>query len=153
MRRAGGRLALSGAHTVVALAGTTGSGKSSLFNALAGAPLSPAGLRRPTTGTAHAVVFAQPGTEAAAGSLLDWLGVGVRFTVADEPASGPMQNAQTKCSACHFCSRPAAQRLPTRARTHARAHTYASTCTFNAYTHTTHTHTLRHIRIRRKTER
>ena len=37
--RAGGRLALSGSHTVVALAGTTGSGKSSLFNALAGTPL------------------------------------------------------------------------------------------------------------------
>src|SRR5262245_45930135 len=53
VERAGGRLALSGAHTVVALAGTTGSGKSSLFNALAGTPLSPAGLRRPTTGVAH----------------------------------------------------------------------------------------------------
>ena len=35
-RRAGERLRLSGEHTVVALAGSTGSGKSSLFNALAG---------------------------------------------------------------------------------------------------------------------
>ncbi|MER6143912.1 GTPase [Streptomyces sparsogenes] len=36
-------------HTVVALAGATGSGKSTLFNALAGAYLSEAGIRRPTT--------------------------------------------------------------------------------------------------------
>ena len=35
VERAGGRLALSRDHTVVALAGATGSGKSSLFNALA----------------------------------------------------------------------------------------------------------------------
>ena len=42
-RRAGERLRLSGTHTVVALAGATGSGKSSLFNALAGAQVSPVG--------------------------------------------------------------------------------------------------------------
>ncbi|MEU0808728.1 GTPase [Streptomyces sp. NPDC005970] len=36
-------------HTVVALAGATGSGKSTLFNALAGAYVSEAGIRRPTT--------------------------------------------------------------------------------------------------------
>lgn len=38
-------------HTVVALAGATGSGKSTLFNALAGAYVSEAGIRRPTTAT------------------------------------------------------------------------------------------------------
>ncbi len=76
--RAGGRLALSRSYTVAALAGTTGSGKSSLFNALAGTPLSPAGLRRPTTGIAHAAVFA-PGETGDADALLDWLGVEVRF--------------------------------------------------------------------------
>ena len=53
-RRAGERLRLSGSHTVVALAGATGSGKSSLFNALAGGRLSAVGVRRPTTGVAHA---------------------------------------------------------------------------------------------------
>ena len=37
--RAGERLRLSGEHTVVALAGSTGSGKSSIFNALAGSNL------------------------------------------------------------------------------------------------------------------
>ena len=35
-RRAGERLRMSGSHTVVALAGATGSGKSSIFNALSG---------------------------------------------------------------------------------------------------------------------
>ncbi|GAA4244006.1 GTPase [Dactylosporangium darangshiense] len=69
--RAGERLALSRAHTVVALAGATGSGKSSLFNALAGFQLSRVGVRRPTTGVAHACVWG----EAGAAPLLDWLGV------------------------------------------------------------------------------
>ena len=68
-RRAGERLRLSGTHTVVALAGATGSGKSSLFNALAGAQVSLPGVRRPTTGVAHAVVWDAAG----AGPLLDWL--------------------------------------------------------------------------------
>jgi GTP-binding protein EngB required for normal cell division len=68
-QRAGERLRLSGTHTVVALAGATGSGKSSLFNALAGAHVSQPGVRRPTTGVAHAVVWDADG----AGPLLDWL--------------------------------------------------------------------------------
>src|SRR5690348_13453444 len=41
LKRAGERLRLSGNHTVIALAGGTGSGKSTLFNALAGATFSP----------------------------------------------------------------------------------------------------------------
>jgi GTP-binding protein EngB required for normal cell division len=69
--KAGERMRHGEAHTVVALAGTTGSGKSSLFNALAGEPLSAVGMRRPTTGTAHAAVW---GGEPA-GDLLDWLDV------------------------------------------------------------------------------
>jgi GTP-binding protein EngB required for normal cell division len=70
-QRAGERLRLSGAHTVVALAGATGSGKSSLFNALAGVTVSQPGVRRPTTGVAHAVVWGADG----AGPLLDWLDI------------------------------------------------------------------------------
>ncbi|WP_433792894.1 GTPase family protein [Actinoplanes sp. CA-252034] len=72
VERASGRLTLSLEHTVVALAGSTGSGKSSLFNALARFRLSPVGVRRPTTGTAHAVVW---GPLDPANRLLDWVGV------------------------------------------------------------------------------
>jgi GTP-binding protein EngB required for normal cell division len=71
LRRAGERLRLSASHTVVALAGGTGSGKSSLFNALAGASFSPAGVTRPTTRHVHACVWGMQG----AAPLLDWLGV------------------------------------------------------------------------------
>jgi putative protein kinase ArgK-like GTPase of G3E family len=60
-----------GDHTVVALAGATGVGKSSLFNALARMELSPAGHLRPTTGQAHACVWNARGAD----PLLDWLGV------------------------------------------------------------------------------
>jgi GTP-binding protein EngB required for normal cell division len=72
VERAGSRLALSQDHTVVALAGSTGSGKSSLFNALARLKLSPVGVRRPTTGVAHACVW---GPLEPANRLLDWIGV------------------------------------------------------------------------------
>jgi GTP-binding protein EngB required for normal cell division len=86
VERAGGRLALSRDHTVVALAGATGSGKSSLFNALAGAPLSTVGVRRPTTGVAHACVWDVDG----ASGLLDWLSIPpdrrfIRNKTDDEP--------------------------------------------------------------------
>jgi GTP-binding protein EngB required for normal cell division len=69
--RAGDRLRLSGAHTVVTLAGGTGSGKSSLFNVLAGADFSPVGVTRPMTSEPHACVWGMAG----AGQLLDWLGI------------------------------------------------------------------------------
>jgi GTP-binding protein EngB required for normal cell division len=71
LRRAGERLRLSANHTVVALAGGTGSGKSTLFDALAGATFSPSGVTRPTTRHVHACVWGMQG----AGPLLDWLGV------------------------------------------------------------------------------
>jgi GTP-binding protein EngB required for normal cell division len=71
LKRAGERLRLSGSHTVIALAGGTGSGKSTLFNALSGATFSPAGVTRPTTRHVHACVWGIQG----AGPLLDWLNV------------------------------------------------------------------------------
>ncbi len=71
LRRSGERMRMSASHTVVALAGGTGSGKSTLFNALAGANFSPAGVMRPTTKHSHACVW---GVEGAA-PLLDWLNV------------------------------------------------------------------------------
>jgi energy-coupling factor transporter ATP-binding protein EcfA2 len=71
LAKAGARVALGDA-TVVALAGATGSGKSSLFNALAGSELSAPGVRRPTTSSAAACVWPPvPGSD----ELLDWLGV------------------------------------------------------------------------------
>ena len=74
--RAGERLRLSGEHTVVALAGSTGSGKSSLFNVLSGRDLSPVGVRRPTTSKAYASVWGSDG----AAPLVQWLGVPRRQT-------------------------------------------------------------------------
>jgi GTP-binding protein EngB required for normal cell division len=63
------RLALSGSATVVALAGATGSGKSSTFNALSGTDLATVGVRRPTTKHAMAVSWGDDSAE----DLLDWL--------------------------------------------------------------------------------
>ncbi|WP_434742338.1 GTPase [Micromonospora sp. SH-82] len=83
VERAGTRLALSRDHTVVALAGATGSGKSSLFNALARMDLSPVGVRRPTTGVAHACVW---GPLDGANRLLDWVGVLPRHRFVRESA-------------------------------------------------------------------
>ncbi|GAA3151630.1 hypothetical protein GCM10010486_16780 [Nonomuraea roseoviolacea subsp. carminata] len=74
--RAGARRSLSAEHTVVALAGATGSGKSSLFNALAGAEVATVGVTRPTTSAVQAAVW--DGATGAAGPLLDWLDVFTR---------------------------------------------------------------------------
>ena len=67
----GERLALGVDHTVVALFGGTGSGKSSLFNALTQLQFADVGARRPTTSQAAACSW---GDDASA--LLDFLGVG-----------------------------------------------------------------------------
>ncbi|GAB3965906.1 GTPase [Plantactinospora veratri] len=83
IERAGTRLALSLNHTVVALAGATGSGKSSLFNSLARFEMSPVGVRRPTTGVTHACVW---GPLDDATRLLDWVGVLPRHRFVRESA-------------------------------------------------------------------
>ena len=69
--RAGERLRLSPNHTVAVLAGGTGSGKSSLFNQMAGADFSAVGVTRPHTKDPHACVWGMDG----AGPLLEWLGI------------------------------------------------------------------------------
>ena len=76
--KAGARLQLPGDHTVVALAGATGSGKSSLFNALADIDFSTVGVRRPTTGSAHACVWGLEGSR----QLLEWLSIEKRHRYA-----------------------------------------------------------------------
>jgi len=75
--KVGERTALVGGHTVVALAGATGSGKSSLFNQLVGTDVATVGARRPTTSTPTAGVWG----DEPAGPLLDWLGVSTRHHV------------------------------------------------------------------------
>src|SRR5262245_9034635 len=77
VERAAGRLRLSSEHTVVALAGATGSGKSSLFNTLVGLDLAATGVRRPTTSWTTACAWGPDG----AGELLDWLGIPKRHQV------------------------------------------------------------------------
>ena len=79
--RAGMRLGLGVDTTVVALAGPTGAGKSTLFNALAGAELVSAGVRRPTT---SAVTAATRGDVDPA--LLDWLGAARRHALSGDGA-------------------------------------------------------------------
>ncbi|TDD67849.1 ABC transporter [Jiangella aurantiaca] len=78
--RAGERRQLSVEHTVVALAGATGSGKSTLFNRIAGMEVSVVGVRRPTTSDPLACVWGTQGVI----PLLDWLGVPPRHRVARE---------------------------------------------------------------------
>ena len=77
LERAASRLWLSADHTVVAIAGATGSGKSSTFNSLTGLELSAVGVRRPTTSWATACVWGADGAE----DLLDWLGIPPRHRV------------------------------------------------------------------------
>ena len=66
------RLAKGPDTVVVALGGGTGSGKSSLFNALAGSPLSRVGAVRPVTGEPVSLSVSE---DEHPGELLDWLGV------------------------------------------------------------------------------
>lgn len=80
--KAAKRTSMSGGHTVVALAGATGSGKSSLFNQLVGTEVATVGARRPTTSTPTAAVW---GSESAS-ALLDWLKVGTRHVVNERPS-------------------------------------------------------------------
>ena len=79
--KAATRISIAGGHTVVALAGATGSGKSSLFNALIGADFAPIGVRRPTTSTPIAAIWGSESSSA----LLDWLKVSARHFVAGQP--------------------------------------------------------------------
>lgn len=80
LARAGRRRELSPGSTVVGVFGATGSGKSSLVNALVGADVARTHVRRPTTSQALAVTWDAEG----AVDLLDWLEVRERV-VRDEP--------------------------------------------------------------------
>lgn len=77
------RLATSGDATVVALAGATGSGKSSLFNVLSGTDIATVGIRRPTTSHPLATSWGEDSAE----ELLDWLEIPRRHAIGAEPGS------------------------------------------------------------------
>ena len=82
------RRALSAEHTVVGFFGATGSGKTSLFNAVVGEDLGKAAARRPTTSSPLAAIWQPAGSE----ELLDWLGVEDRRERPGEfaPGAGPI---------------------------------------------------------------
>ncbi len=81
---AGTRRKLSSEHTVVGFFGATGSGKSTLFNAVVGQQLARSAATRPTTSEAMAAVWGAEG----AGPLLDWLEVAQRHRLGS-PEDGP----------------------------------------------------------------
>ena len=93
VERAGQRRRLSTDHTVVALAGATGSGKSSIFNAVAGIELARVGVRRPTTGEPLACVW---GTQGVA-PLLEWLGIPLRHRVPKESVLDSGEDDALEC--------------------------------------------------------
>ena len=85
VRRAGERVAFDGEYTVVALAGATGSGKSTLFNGITGTELAQATVRRPTTSKAMGVAWGSRLPH----ELLEWLDVPRRHLIA-APADDPL---------------------------------------------------------------
>nr|WP_231366096.1 GTPase [Zhihengliuella flava] len=86
LERASRRRSLSSEHTVIGFFGATGSGKSSLFNAVAGRQLARVAARRPTTSAPMAVVG---GSGDGADALLDWLDVSERHQLTGGPLSAP----------------------------------------------------------------
>ncbi|MFK0168193.1 YfjP family GTPase [Streptomyces sp. NPDC090306] len=81
---AAARRRLSGEHTVVAIAGATGSGKSQLFNTLAGVAISETGVRRPTTSAPIACSWSD-----GAATLIDRLGIPGRLRRRPTHSSDP----------------------------------------------------------------
>lgn len=73
------RLALGVDHTVVAFAGGTGSGKSSLFNRITRLDFADVGAKRPTTARVTACAWSEDAT-----ALLDWLEVDVERRITRE---------------------------------------------------------------------
>ncbi|MHB9861641.1 YfjP family GTPase [Streptomyces sp. YIM S03343] len=89
LEAAAARRRLSGQHTVVAIAGATGSGKSQLFNTLAGVAISETGLRRPTTSAPIVCSWGDGGS-----ALIDRLGIPGRLR--RRPAQSPEAEEQLR---------------------------------------------------------
>lgn len=86
LERTSSRRELSAEHTVIGFFGATGSGKSTLFNAVVGKELARSATRRPTTSTAQAAVWGEAGSQ----ELLNWLQV-KNATVMDESAEDAVE--------------------------------------------------------------
>lgn len=71
------RLGHGTSFVIAALAGPTGAGKSTLFNALAGVEVAQTGVRRPTTFETQALIWGE-----GADAVCDWLGVHQRHHAA-----------------------------------------------------------------------
>lgn len=85
------RLNLGVEHTIVALAGGTGSGKSSTFNALAGLEFADVGALRPTTVRTAACTWDSDAT-----ALLNWVGVDADRRISRDTALDGVEQAALK---------------------------------------------------------
>ncbi|MFB0833144.1 GTPase family protein [Arthrobacter halodurans] len=84
LERASARRSLSAEHTVVGFFGATGSGKSTLFNAVTGERWARAAATRPTTAAPLAAVWGPAGSA----ELLDWLEVAERHELGGPLSAG-----------------------------------------------------------------
>ena len=71
LERLSRRRELSTEHTIIGFFGATGSGKSTLFNAVAGYPIARSAPTRPTTSAVQAAIWGAEDSD----ELLDWLGI------------------------------------------------------------------------------
>ncbi|MGP9650340.1 GTPase [Glutamicibacter sp. AOP38-B1-38] len=90
IERAEARRQLSADHVVFGLFGATGSGKSSLFNALVGSDIAQTGVIRPTTTKTVAAIWQPQG----AGELLDWLEVSERHVLDSQVLGAEAKKSQ-----------------------------------------------------------
>ncbi|WP_026818130.1 GTPase family protein [Arthrobacter castelli] len=108
--RAASRRSLSANHTVVGFFGATGSGKSSLFNAVTGTGAATVAARRPTTAEPLAAVWGSEGSE----PLLDWLNVSQRHWMDDD--GGPGERGEPGTAGERRAKPAVVQRAPKPAR-------------------------------------
>ena len=107
LERLSQRRELSTEHTVIGFFGATGSGKSTLFNAVAGYPIARSAPTRPTTSAVQAAVWGAEDSD----ELLDWLGIENRVypqsTEFIRDVEGQTQNAASAQSAPNAVTEPA----------------------------------------------
>ena len=107
LERLSRRRELSTEHTIIGFFGATGSGKSTLFNAVAGYPIARSAPTRPTTSAVQAAVWGAEDSD----ELLDWLGIENRVypqsTEFIRDVEGQTQNAASAQSAPNAVTEPA----------------------------------------------